>query len=95
MSLTENGNDILEGLVVLEDLLDATGDAVVLIADDVGVHDTGGGVEGIDGGVDTQLGDGSERWNNIQLWMWPKLSLIFSGIAHLHSVHKNECIELK
>ena len=31
----------------------------MLAADDVGVHDTGGGVEGIDGGVDAQLGDGS------------------------------------
>ena len=30
---TENGNDILEGLVVLKDLLDGSGDRVVLLAD--------------------------------------------------------------
>ena len=30
---TENGNDILEGLVVLKDLLDGGGDRVVLLAD--------------------------------------------------------------
>ena len=30
---TKNGNDILEGLVVLEDLLDGGGDVVVLLAD--------------------------------------------------------------
>ena len=31
----------------------------MLSADDVGIHDTGGGVKGIDSGVDTQLGDGT------------------------------------
>ena len=54
---TQDGDDILEGLVVLQDLLDATRDLVVLHADDVGVHDPGRGVEGIDGGVDAQLGN--------------------------------------
>jgi len=54
---TKNGNDILEGLVLLEDLLDAGGGVVVLLTDDTGVEHTGLGVEGIDGGVDTQLGD--------------------------------------
>lgn len=56
---TENGNDILERLVVLEDLLDGGGDVVVLLANDTGVEHTGLGVEGVDGGVDTQLGDGT------------------------------------
>lgn len=28
-------------------------------SDDVGVHDTGGRIQGIDGRVDTQLGDGT------------------------------------
>merc|ERR1719230_1595958 len=54
---TQDSNDILEGLVVLQQLLDITGNSVVLGSDDVGVHDTGGGVEGVDGGVDTTLGD--------------------------------------
>ncbi len=53
----KNGNDVLETLVVLEELLDLTGDLVVLVSNDTGVHHTAGGVEGIDGGVDTELGD--------------------------------------
>lgn len=54
---TENGDDVLEGLVLLQHLLDAGGDGVVLLTDDTGVEHTGLGVEGVDGGVDTQLGD--------------------------------------
>ena len=54
---TQDSNDILEGLVVLQQLLDITGNSVVLSSDDVGVHDTGGGVEGVDGGVDATLGN--------------------------------------
>merc|ERR1719471_767971 len=38
-------------------LLDVTGNTVVLRSNDVGVHDTGGGVEGVDSGVDAALGD--------------------------------------
>lgn len=81
---TQDGNDILEGLVVLEqqtnllvlytlillkksqhqasdleDFLHATSDVVMLSSYDVGVHDTGGGVQGVDGGVDTQLSNGT------------------------------------
>lgn len=37
----ENGNDVLETLVVLEDLLDASGDVVVLLPDDSGVEQAG------------------------------------------------------
>lgn len=54
---TENGNDILEGLVLLEHLLDTGGGVVVLVTDDTGVEHTGLGVERVDSGVDTQLGD--------------------------------------
>ena len=43
----------------LKDLLYATGNTVVLVSDDIGVHDTGGGVEGIHGGVDTSLSNRS------------------------------------
>lgn len=47
----------------LEDFLDATGDIVVLGTNDVGVHDTGGGVQRVDGGVDAQLGDGTRQYS--------------------------------
>merc|ERR1712061_443580 len=56
---TQDGDDVLQRLVVLKDLLDATGDLVVLSADDVLVHDPGGGIERIDGGVNAQLGNTS------------------------------------
>ena len=52
---TKDSNDILERLVVLQDLLHTSGHLVVLTTDDVGVHDTAGGVERIHGGVDTTL----------------------------------------
>jgi len=48
-------HDILEGLVLLEHLLDAGGGVVVVITDDTGVQHTRLGVEGVDGRVDTQL----------------------------------------
>merc|ERR1719507_823439 len=54
---TQDSNDILQGLVILEQLLHVTGNSVVLGSDDVGVHDTGGGVEGVDSGVDATLGN--------------------------------------
>lgn len=54
---TQNGNDILEGLVLLEDLLDTGGGVVVVLTNDTGVQHTGLGVERVDSGVDTQLGD--------------------------------------
>ena len=43
----------------MEDLLDTAGNCVVLGTNDVGVHDTRGGIEGIDSWVDTQLSDGA------------------------------------
>merc|ERR1719341_2714654 len=49
---TQDGDDVLEGL------LHASGDVVVLITDDVGVHDTASGVEGVHSGVDSTLGHG-------------------------------------
>ena len=45
--------------VILEDLLDGGGGVVVNITDNVGVHDTGGGLKWVDSGVETQLGDGT------------------------------------
>ena len=82
---TQDGNDILKGLVVLQDLLDATGHAVVLGTDDVGVHDSGGGVEGVHGGVDTSLGNRSDRYMVIILNTFQKniYNLILSLIRYI------------
>ena len=52
---TENGNDILQRLVLLEYLLNAGGGVVVVLADDTGVEHTRLGVEGVDGRVNTQF----------------------------------------
>ena len=54
---TQNGDDVLEGLVLLEHLLDTGGGVVVLVTNDTGVEHTGLGVQRVDSGVDTQLGD--------------------------------------
>ena len=56
---TKDSNDILERLVVLQELLDTSGNLVVLITDDVGVHDTAGRVEGIHSRVDSSLSNRS------------------------------------
>jgi hypothetical protein len=58
---TQNSNDVLEGLVVLKDLLDGGGDIVVFPANDTGVKHTGLGVQWVDGGVDTQLSYGTRQ----------------------------------
>ena len=52
----------LEGLVVLQDLLNSSSNTVVLVADDVGVHDPGGGVEGVHSGVDSSLSNRPEEY---------------------------------
>ena len=52
---SENGDDVLEGLVLLEHLLDLGGGIVVVLSDDTGIQHTGLGVKGIDGRVDTKL----------------------------------------
>jgi len=76
LSHTENGNDILEGLVVLEDLLDISSNVVVGGSDDVGVHNSGGGLEWVDSWVEAQLGDLSgEYGGGVQVgegggWRW-------------------------
>ena len=56
---TQDSNDILEGLVVLKNLLDGGSDIVVFPADNTGIQHAGLGVQGVDSGVDTQLGDGT------------------------------------
>ncbi|CAG9956080.1 unnamed protein product [Clonostachys rosea f. rosea IK726] len=54
---TQNGNDILERLVFLKNLLNTSGSLVVLITQNTGIHHTGLGVERVDSRVDTQLGN--------------------------------------
>ena len=56
---TQNSDDVLQRLVVLEDLLHTSGDLVMLGSNDVRVHDTAGGVKRVDSGVDSTLGHGS------------------------------------
>src|SRR5690606_38179504 len=53
----EDGDDVLQFLVALQHGLHAAGGVVVLGTDHQRVEETGGGVQGIHGGVDTQLGD--------------------------------------
>merc|ERR1719500_1825905 len=75
---TENGNDILERFVVLEDLLDVTGD--------VGVHDSRGGLERVDSWVEAQLGDGSGQYSSgVQM----RESGGWGGIGQVISWHIN------
>ena len=52
---TEDGDDILKLVVLLEELLDGLGGVVVVLADDVGVKDSRGRLQGVYGRVDTQL----------------------------------------
>ena len=58
---SQNGNDVLERLVVLENLLDTSGDTVVLVTHNSRVEDTGLGVKRVDGRVNTQLGNGTRQ----------------------------------
>src|SRR5690606_13222957 len=59
----EDGDDVLQFLVALQDRLYATGHVVVLLADDQRVELAAGGVERVDGGVDTQLGDVTRQYH--------------------------------
>src|SRR5215212_8842976 len=51
----EDGDDVLQLLVALEDVLDLLGDLVVLVADDRGVEDRRGGSQRVDCRVDALL----------------------------------------
>src|SRR6266496_2957241 len=53
----KDGDDVLEVLVALEDLLHVPGHLVVLLPQDAGVEDARGGGEGIHRGVDPELHD--------------------------------------
>jgi len=50
----QDGDDVLEVLVALQDLLHPAGDRIVLLADNAGVQNSRKRVEGIDGRVDSR-----------------------------------------
>merc|ERR1719498_716733 len=54
---TKNGNNILEGSVILDELLDRTSNIVVSRSDDGDIEDSGGGLKRIDSGIDTKGGE--------------------------------------
>ena len=58
---TQDSDDVLEGLVVLKDLLNTASNSVVFVSDDVRVHDTGCGVKGIYSGVDSSFSNRSQQ----------------------------------
>ena len=57
----EDGDDVLEVLVALQNALDLTGHTVVLLADDRRVERARGGLERVDGRVDAHLGDATRE----------------------------------
>lgn len=63
---TQNSDDVLQVFVVLQKLLDAGSHAVVLFANDSRLKGARGGLQRVDGGVNTQLGDGT-RQNGLRI----------------------------
>src|SRR6185437_2044653 len=64
----EDRDDVLELLVALQDLLDAVGDAEVVLAEDVRLEDRRGRVERVDGRVDAFFGDRArQRRGRVQM----------------------------
>src|SRR3954465_2102849 len=64
----EDGDDVLQLLVALQDLLDPVGDVEVLLAQDLGLEDRRGRVERVDGRVDALLGDRArERRRGVEM----------------------------
>src|SRR5438874_820123 len=53
----QNGDDVLQLFVALQNVLHLARDGVVLGADDQRIQDARGGVERVDGGVDADLGE--------------------------------------
>ena len=57
--MPRNRDDVLEGLVALQRLLDRAGDFVMLLPDDQRVEHARSGIQRIHGRVDALLGDGA------------------------------------
>src|SRR5260370_2094083 len=58
---TEDGDDVLQVLVALQDLLDTLGDVVVFLTDAAGGKNARGGGQRIDGGVEPELRQGTRE----------------------------------
>jgi len=54
---SQDGDDVLEVLVLLKDELDPAGDGVMLLSDDQRIQDSGGRIQGVHGRIDAQLDD--------------------------------------
>src|SRR6185437_10764288 len=59
---TEDGDDVLQFFITLEDQLHAVGSIVVRVAYDLRREDTAGGVQGIHGRIDTKVGNLSAQY---------------------------------
>mmetsp|Transcript_32263 Transcript_32263/g.73162 ORF Transcript_32263/g.73162 Transcript_32263/m.73162 type:complete len:337 (-) Transcript_32263:274-1284(-) len=86
---TQNGDDILKTLVILQELLCGSGDRVVLLADDASVEHARRGVERVDSRVDTKLGNGAgQHGRGVKMGKgggWSRIGKIVSG--HVDGLH--------
>jgi len=86
---TKDGNDVLQGLVVLQQLLGVTGKEVVVVSNHAGVEHATGGVEGIDGRVNSKLGNGTgQHGGGVQVrkgGSGGRIGKIIGG--HVHGLH--------
>ena len=86
----QDSNDILQRLVVLQDLLNTSSNLVVLSSNNVGVHDTTGGIQGVHCRVNSTLSNGSKidkcpyEINNWVFKLSPNVTMTF--FAHLEFV---------
>merc|ERR1719245_2117095 len=55
----QDSNDILQRLIVLQDLLNTSSNLVMLSSNNVGVHDTTGGIQGVHCRINSTLSYGS------------------------------------
>ena len=60
---TQDSNDILKGLVVLKNLLDGSGDLIMLPTDNAWIQHARLGVQGVDSGVNTQLSNRTRQYS--------------------------------
>ena len=76
----------------LEDLLHATGNTVVHLSYNIGVHDTRGGIQGIHSRVDTQLSNSTRQHSGgVQMGEgggWGGICQIVSG--HVDGLHRGD-----
>mmetsp|Transcript_25005 Transcript_25005/g.45283 ORF Transcript_25005/g.45283 Transcript_25005/m.45283 type:complete len:228 (-) Transcript_25005:846-1529(-) len=89
---TKNGNNVLKTLIILQELLGGTSNLVVLISDDARVKHTGSGIEGVNCGVNTKLGNGTRKHSSgIQVGKSggrSRISQIISG--HVNGLHRGD-----